>query len=119
MPRKKLKIKKSESGYLDIGHTVFSKGPEFYNKENPNYVWGYKEGKVSKWTETPECMGHADVPHWHAGGWLFWGRYDAKSKKISCVISYLGANTFRNIPKTIISQLEQSFPNAVAIIIFD
>ena len=119
MPRKKIKIVKAQLGYCSIGHSVYSEGAEAYNSENPNYIWGYGKGKVSKWAETPECRGHANVPHWTAGDWFYYGRYDARLKKISCVICDLRDHSFRNLPKTLISQLEQFFPNAREMVVFE
>jgi hypothetical protein len=118
MPRKKIKISKSKSGnYLGVGHDVFTHGADLYNKENPNLIWGFKEGKVFKWEETPEFRGHASVPNWGGQEWGFYGRYDAKSHIVSCVICN-NVHSFRKLPQSLVSQLEQAFPNAKKIVIF-
>jgi hypothetical protein len=118
MPRTKTKIIKSEASYLTVGHDVFSRGSGFFNSKNPNYIWGFKTGRVSKWAETPKCKGHSDVPNWHGDDWSFWGRYDAKRQVISCVISCDGVNSFRHLPKLLVSQLEQHFPHVKKILVF-
>lgn len=117
MFRKKIQIEDAKKGYLKFGHGVY-RGKN-YNEKNPNYMWGYTKSKVSKWAETPECTGHADIKGWVGGEWSFWGRYDAKKRTISCVIGEKGANPFRKLPRTVVSQLEQCFPNAKKIVVFD
>lgn len=117
MPRKKIKVVKTKKGYLSIGHAVYRKGAKAYNSKKPNYMWGYTKGKVSKWKETPECDGHSNIVGWCDVDWSFTGRYDAKTRAISCVIKCGGINSFRNLPETLTSQLEQSFPKAKKIVV--
>lgn len=115
MPRKKIEIydaREKKKGYLDFGHAVFNDGEEAYNPKNSNYMWGFREGKVSKWEETPECRGHANCDDWRGQTWMYSGRYDAKLKTISCVTCSSGLSSFKRISQSLVSQLEQIFPKA-------
>jgi hypothetical protein len=117
MPRKKMKIEKAKGSYLTIGHDGYKRG--VFNEKKPNYMWGFVKGRVHKEAETPECHGHGMVSRWRGKCWDFNGRYDAKKKIISCVIHTDNISCFRKLPKTLVSHLEQSFPKAKKIVVFD
>lgn len=118
MPRKRILIVKAKKGYLDFGHEVYKGGKKAYNKKHPNYMWGFVKGKLYKKAETPTCSGHGDVDSWRGNDWDYCGRYDAKKKIISCVIHVDKMLSFRKLPKTLVSHLEQTFPKAKKIVTF-
>lgn len=117
MPRKKMKIVKSKTCYLTYGHDGYKKGK--FNEKKPNYMWGFVKGRIYKEAETPDCKGHGEVDSWQGKDWDYCGRYDAKKKIISCVIHTTRAISFRTLPKTLVSHLEQSFPKAKTIAVCD
>lgn len=116
MPRKKIKIVKNKSSYLQIGHDGYSRGD--YDKKNPNYMWVFSKGRIYKEKETQECPGHGSVGEWCGLERDFSGRYDGTKRVISCVINTNSITSFRHLPQSVVSQLEQCFPNAKKIVVF-
>ena len=113
MPRKKLKVEQSTECYLRIGHQGYNDG--YYDTENPNYLWVSIDGRLEARQETEDCQGHHEVDEWLAPTRQFNGRYDGQKKLISCVPR--NTSNFRELPQTLISQLQQKFPKAKKIVI--
>jgi len=117
MPRKKMKIEKARGSYLSVGHDGYRDGN--FTEKKPNYMWGFVKGRVYYRAETKKCYGHGCVADWRDKYWDYSGRYDAQKRIISCVVIGDGISSFRKLPKTLVSHLEQCFPKAKKIVVFD
>ena len=116
-----LVIKEPENiNYIDIGHDFYNQGLQREKseiKKYPNYLWYYDGNEILSKEEGVGAKRHTTTWKDVNFDYFYAGRYESFTGKITIYKPSNSKN--RNIPNIILRKLQDKFPDAVYLYVFD